>query len=267
MPLPLAVQLYTFRDPARFGGAGIGLDVVTLDAIAASGYLGVETVDVPGGDAAAARRLLGDLGLAVTSSHTWADLSDFAAFGRAAAAIAELGAPRIVVTPRAVATLDGINALVDQVGAAADVAGAHGLRLTYHNHDSEMADVGGTRVIDRLAAGLGDTVDFQIDIYWVVVGGAEPATVIGRLGPRVVSLHLKDGTELPRSAYADEPFVNLPVGTGVVDPDPAIAAAEAQGSVEWLIVEFDHVEGSAIKATRQSLANLTARGLARSRGT
>ena len=50
MPLPLAVQLYTFRDPARFGGAGMGLDVLTLDAIAAAGYLGVETVDVPGGD-------------------------------------------------------------------------------------------------------------------------------------------------------------------------------------------------------------------------
>lgn len=267
MPLPLAVQLYTFRDPVRFGGAGIGLDVVTLDAIAASGFLGVETVDVPGGDATAARRLLGDLGLAVTSSHTWADLADPAAFGRAAAAIAELGAPRVVVTPRALATLDGVSALVDQVGSAAAAAGAHGLRLTYHNHDTEMADLGGTRVIDRLAAGLGDAVDFQVDIYWVVVGGAEPATVIGRLGPRVVSLHLKDGTELPRSAYADEPFVNLPVGTGAVDPGPAIAAAEAQGSVEWLIVEFDHVEGSAITATRQSLANLTARGLARSRGT
>ena len=94
----------------------------------------------------------------------------------------------------------------------------------------------------------------------MVVGGAEPASVIGRLGERVVSLHVKDGIDLPRSAYADEPFVNVPVGTGVVDPGPAIAAAEAQGSVEWLIVEFDHVEGSAITATRQSLANLTARG-------
>ncbi len=266
-PPPLAVQLYTFRDPVRFGGAGMGLDIVTLDAIAASGYLGVETVDVPGGDAVGARRLLADLGLAVTSSHTWADLADPMAFARAAAAIAELGSPRVVVTPRAVATLGGVSALIDQVGTVAGVAATHGLRLTYHNHDTEMTDVDGTSVIDRLAAGLGDAVDFQVDIFWVVVGGADPATVISRLGERVVSLHVKDGIELPRSAYADEPFVNVPVGTGVVDPGPAIAAAEAQGSVEWLIVEFDHVEGSAITATRQSLANLTARGLARSRGT
>ena len=31
-------------------GAGLGLDVLTLDAIAAAGFLGVETVEVPGGD-------------------------------------------------------------------------------------------------------------------------------------------------------------------------------------------------------------------------
>ena len=102
----------------------------------------------------------------------------------------------------------------------AEVASSHGLRLTYHNHDTEMTEVDGTLVIDRLAAGLGDAVDFQVDIFWVVVGGAEPASVIGRLGERVVSLHVKDGIDLPRSAYADEPFVNVPVGTGVVDPAP-----------------------------------------------
>ncbi len=55
MPKPLAVQLYTFRDPARFGGAGLGLDPEGLEAIAAIGYAGVETVDVPGGDPVAAR--------------------------------------------------------------------------------------------------------------------------------------------------------------------------------------------------------------------
>lgn len=265
MPLPLAVQLYTFRDPARFGGAGMGLDVPTLTAIAEAGFLGVETVDVPGGDVTEARRVLGDLDLAVTSSHTWADLADRDAFSRAIEAIAELGAPRVVLAPRAVATLDGVEALIEDVATAARIAAAHGLRIAYHNHDTEMVVVDGTAVIDRIAAGLGEAIDFQVDIFWVVVGGADPATVIDRLGGRVVSLHVKDGVELPRSAYAGEPFVNVPVGTGAVDPGPAIAAAEASVAVEWLIVEFDHVDGSAIDATRQSLDNLAARGLARTR--
>jgi sugar phosphate isomerase/epimerase len=267
VPLPLAVQLYTFSDPARFGGAGMGLDIPTLTAVAEAGYLGVETVDVPGGDPAEARRILADLDLAVTSSHTWGDLADPEAFTRAATAIAELGSRRIVVSPRVAATIGGVGEAVERVGAAADIAQSQGLRLAFHNHTAEMAVVDGSPIIDRLAAGLGDAVDFQVDIFWVHVGGAEPASVIGRLGERVVSLHIKDGIDLPVSAYGDEPFINVPVGTGVVDPGPAIAAAEAHGSVEWLIVEFDHVDGSAIDAVRQSLTNLTARGLARSRVT
>jgi sugar phosphate isomerase/epimerase len=265
MPLPLAVQMYTFRDPARFGGAGMGLDMPTLSAIAASGYLGVETVDVPGADPVAARRALADLDLAVTSSHTWADVADPEEFGRAAGAIAELGSQRIIVSAAGFKTLDAVEATIDRLGAAADVAGTHGLRLGYHNHSAEMTILEGAPVIDHIAAGLGDAIDFQVDIFWVAVGGANPASVISRLGTRVVSLHLKDGVELPHAADDAKPFLNVPVGSGVVDPGPAIAAADALGSVEWLIVEFDHVEGSAIDATRQSLVELTARGLAHSR--
>ena len=69
-----------------------------------------------------------------------------------------------------------------------------------------------TRLIDRLSGALGGAVDIQIDIFWAVVGGADPAEVIGSLGSRVVSLHLKDGITLPPSAYGDAPFVNVPVG-------------------------------------------------------
>lgn len=265
-PLPLAVQLYSFRDPVRFGGAGMGLDVPTLSAIADAGFLGVETVDVPGGDASEARRVLDDLDLAVASSHTWAAIGDREALDRAAASIAELGSSRMIVSPAGFGSVAAVDSVIAKIASAAESAGAHGLRLGVHNHSAEMATLDGVAVIDRLAAGLGDAVDFQVDIFWVTVGGADAAAVIRGLGSRVVSLHLKDGIELPSAADA-EPFVNIPVGSGIVDPAPAIAAAEAQPSVEWLIVEFDHVEGSPIDASRQSLANLVARGLARGRPT
>ena len=263
--LPLAVQLYTFRDPDRYGGAGMGLDVPTLSAIADAGFLGVETVDVPGDDPAAARQVLGDLDLAIASSHTWTDPSDTDAFRRAADALASLGSTRMIVSPRPDEIRDDLGGVIDRLAAAADVATERGLRLGIHTHDAEMAVVEGSRVIDRLIGGLGDAVDVQIDIFWAVVGGADPAEVIETLGPRVVSLHLKDGVDLPLSAFGDATFVNVPVGTGVVDPAPAIAAAEASGSVEWLIVEFDHVVGSPIEATRVSLDNLVTRGLGRAR--
>ena len=76
MPKPLAVQLYTFRDLTRPGAAGLGLDPETLEAIAEIGYLGVETVDVPGGDPVAARRVLEEAGLEIASAHSWASPDD-----------------------------------------------------------------------------------------------------------------------------------------------------------------------------------------------
>lgn len=267
MPLPLAVQLYTFRDPARFGGAGMGLDVPTLTAIAAAGFVGVETVDVPGGDPNAARQVLDDLDLSIASSHTWADVADPDAFARACEALARFGSERIIVSARPVTTPEAVDALADRLVAAAEVAAGHGVRLGYHNHDAEMHLVDGVPVLDRLAARLGDAVDLQLDIFWVVVGGAEPAAVIDRLGSHIVSLHVKDGVDLPSQAYDADPFVNVPVGEGIVDPAAAIAAAERQPSVEWLIAEFDHVDGSPIDAARRSHDLLVQRGLARGRGT
>ena len=264
-PLPLAVQLYTFRDPARFGGAGMGLDMPALTAIAEAGFLGVETVDVPGGDPSEARRVLDDLGLTIASSHTWSEWTDADAFRRATDAVADLGSPRIIVSPSPDDLTDGGAGLVDRLVAAADVAAERGLRLGIHTHDAEMRVVDGQRVIDRLSGALGDAVDIQIDTFWAVVGGADPAEVIRGLGPRVVSLHLKDGITLPPSAYGDTPFVNVPVGSGSVDPASSVAAAEAVGSVEWLVVEFDHVDGSAVDATRESLEYLVSRGLGRGR--
>ncbi len=266
MTLPLAVQLYTFRDPVRFGGAGMGLDVPTLTRIAAAGYLGVETVDVPGGDPAAARQVLADLDLAIASSHTWASAADPDSVSRAAEALAEFGSTRMIVSNEPVTTVSEIDALADRLAAAAEVAAGHGLRFGYHNHDTELHDVDGTPVLDRLARRLGDAIDLQLDLFWVAVGGDVPSAVVERLGERIVSLHVKDGVELPTTAYGAGPFVNVPALEGIVELEPAIVAAERQPSVEWLIVEYDHVDGAAIDAVRRSHDHLIERGLARGRG-
>ena len=266
MALPLAVQLYTFRDPERFGGAGMGLDVPVLSQIAAAGFLGVETVDVPGGDPVVARGVLDDLGLAIASSHTWAEVSDPDAVARAAADLAELGSGRMIFSAPPSRTLAEVEALADRLAAAAEVAAAHGLRVGYHNHDTELHGVDGTPVLDRLVTQLGDAIDLQVDLFWVAVGGATPSAVVERFGKRVVSLHIKDGIELPETAYGAGPFVNVPFGEGIVELEPAIVVAQGQPWVEWLIVEFDHVDGAPIDAVRRSHDHRLERGLARGRG-
>ncbi len=139
--------------------------------------------------------------------------------------------------------------------------------MAHHNHDAEMRPVDGVPAYRRMLDRLDPAVALQLDIFWVTVGGADPARVIAELGDRLVSLHVKDGVVLPTRAYGAEAFVNVPVGDGVVDVAGAVAAAEALPGIAWLIVEFDHVDGSPMAAARQSHDNLVARGLARGRAT
>ena len=262
MPKPLAVQLYTFRDATRPGAAGHGLDRETFEAIARIGYLGVETVGVPGGDPDVARRAFEDAGLVVASSHGSTDPADLEAFERASAAIATMGSTKIIVSGGPFPSVGDVDAFADRMNAAAGVAGRHGLTLGYHNHSSEMGTLDGVPTYRRLADRFDPVVAFQVDIFWVVVGSADPTTVIETLGDRVVSLHVKDGETLPSSA-SGEPFVNVAVGSGVVDIGSAIATADALPGVEWLIVEFDYADGSPIAAVEGSYTYLTTHGLAR----
>ena len=262
MPKPLAVQLYTFRDTTRPGAAGLGLDRGLLETIAGMGYLGVETVDVPGGDADLARHAIEDAGLRVASSHTWSDPADADAFERASAGIAAIGSSRIIVSGGPFATVDEVEAFADQLNAAALVAGRHGLTLGYHNHSAEMHALEGVPAYRRLRDRVDPAVAFQVDIFWVVVGGADPTTVIDDLGDRVVSLHVKDGVTLPSAASA-EPFVNVAVGQGVVDIASAVTAADRHPGIDWLIVEFDYCDGPPLEAVRQSHEYLMTNGLGR----
>ena len=224
MPKPLATQLYTFRDTTKPGIEGMGLDPATLAAIAEIGFLGVETVDVPGGDPVAARRAIEAAGLQVASSHTWTRLDDLEAFDRASAAIAELGSSSIILSGSGFDSVELVDAFADRLNLASEVAGRHGLALGYHNHSAEMRPVDGVPVYRRLLERVDPAVAFQVDIFWVQVGGLAPGPVITELGDRVVSLHVKDGITLPSDAGA-EPFVNVAVGQGVIDVAGAVEAA------------------------------------------
>ena len=123
--------------------------------------------------------MLDDLGLRVASSHAWADPADLDTVAAAADAFAELGSPRMILTPRPPIDSAAAVGVCDQLVAAAEVASRSGVRLGYHNHDTELRSVDGVQVIDRMATRVGDAIDFQVDIFWVVVGGADPARSSG----------------------------------------------------------------------------------------
>lgn len=248
---PVAVQLYSFGRVADRDWPAI------FERIAAIGITGLETVDVPGGDAAKARRWAADAGLTIASAHTHAapgtiadDLD--ARIGR----ISDLGVATVYtpsLTPADLAdagTIGRTAAYLDEVGV---LAAGHGVTFGVHNHEHEMAEIEGQRAYRWLLARMDPAVVWEVDCYWATTGGVAPADLISELDGRVRAIHVKDGT-----GGREEP--NVALGDGDVDIVGSMAAAATSSSVAWAIIEFDTCATDVLAAVVRSysyLASLT----------
>jgi len=125
----------------------------------------------------------------------------------------------------------------------------NGIFFCYHNHNWEFAEFEGVKGIHRLCE-LTDPeyVKLCVDVYWVTIGGEDPAEFIRRYKDRAVYFHFKDG--------APGSFSEL--GKGVVDIPRALEAA-LYCSPEWIVVEQDRTDKDpfiSIKESREYLKGL-----------
>ena len=147
-----------------------------------------------------------------------------------------------------------IPAALAAMNRAAELAHNAGMRFYYHNHCFEFAGTPGQRVFDRIVNDCSPKVMLECDVFWLAIGGQDPAAIIKQLGKRVLSLHLKDvakGTavyykesEVPRTAFKE-------AGNGTVDFKAVLAAAKKAG-VKHFFVEQDQTPGDPLASIRQS---------------
>jgi sugar phosphate isomerase/epimerase len=118
-----------------------------------------------------------------------------------------------------------------------------GLRFLYHVHGYEFQQGPDGTLFDALAkqtdAGV---VDFQMDVFWVVHGGANPVELFAKYPTRFASTHLKDmrkGTKVgePTGSAPDDTSVAL--GEGMVDIAGVLRAANKAG-VKMHFIEDEH---------------------------
>ena len=247
MTARLGIALYTLRGECERDLEG------TLRVVAGMGYEGVEPHDLFGNDPRAVRELLDELGLVVTSRHAGLD-AIVGGLDELAEELTALGSDRLVLSwvapPESAAEAEHV---AQRIGAAGERARAAGLRFGFHNHDGELRPLeDGRTMLDRLLD-LDDELFFEIDLGWAWFAGVEPERLVERLAPRVPIVHVKD---LARDA--SRRFV--PVGDGDVGYADVLPAIRGQG-VEWMLVEQDETNGSALDAARRSLdAVLALRG-------
>ncbi len=243
---PLAIQLYSLRDAFAAQGAR-----PILTRLAEIGYAGAEYFG--GLDATETVALCQELNLKITSAHLPPPVGDQES---ATLKTAEtLGIQRIVVPwidQEKFTTVDGIQEVCELLNQANEVARRNGFELGYHNHWGELAVVDGRPALERMLDQLDPTVFFEVDAYWVKVGGQDPVAIVQALGSRVPLLHVKDGPADGREAAM------LAVGQGNLDYAAIIGAASA---ADWLIVELDRCATDMLTAVEQSYQYLTEKGL------
>ena len=244
---PAALQLYTVREQLATDRAGI------LKRIAGYGYGAVEPFGITD-DPQGLRADLDAAGLSVCSAHS-------APVGEKAGAVIDaartLGADTVIVPflpPPRFADADSVRGVAAELNEASARLAGEGMRLGYHNHDFELsALIGGTPALEVLADQLDDAVLLEVDTYWAAVGGQDVPALLGRLGDRVRYLHVKDGPVVNR-----EDFMTA-VGSGRM---PVAEILAASPSATWHVVELDRCATDMMTAVGDSLAWLTAQGLA-----
>ena len=226
----IGIQLYSVRDLMQRDMPG------TLARIAEIGYKDVEFAGYFGRTAADVRQLLERNGLGSPSTHVgftglgpdWEKALDFAAsVGHTFATV-----PWIDEKDRK--TLADWRRHAADFNKAAERARARGLRFAYHNHDFEFKTVEGVVPYDLLLRETDPAlVSFEMDVYWVTEGGADPKAYLRQHPDRFAMLHIKDSAGPPKHEQVD-------VGAGTIDFASILRLdAEQKHAVKHVFVEAD----------------------------
>jgi sugar phosphate isomerase/epimerase len=128
-----------------------------------------------------------------------------------------------------------------------------GLRFLYHNHAWEFRPIEGQAPIHTMIAALdSELVQLCPDIYWVQVGGMQPADFISGYRDLIPFYHFKDG-------FGGDQFREFrELGQGNVDISVALKAALATDPA-WIVIEQDRSSlepGESARVSREYLKSL-----------
>lgn len=244
---PISIQLYSVRDAAAQDFPG------TLRSIADIGYKGVEFAGLHGHNPKDIAKLVADLGMKASSSHTGLPTPE--SVNEIVDTESALGNTRIIsgFGPDDFKTVDAVKQAAEKFNIAADLLKPHGMTFGFHNHWWEFAKLDGKYIYDILLAEAPGAFS-ELDVYWCKFGKADPVEVVGKNKSRLPLLHIKDGM------LEEGKYVHTAVGSGLLDM-PAIIGAADPNVLQWLIVELDACETDMMEAVRKSYEYLKSSGL------
>ncbi len=249
----IGVQLWSVREDMKQDPEG------TIKAIGEMGYKFIEAAGYGDGkfydmEPAAFQQLVEDNGMKFLASHTGQDLPSeenwdetMAWWDQAIEAHAAAGVEYIVqpwMGNAGYESLEGLKSFCNYFNAVGEKCNAKGIRFGYHNHAGEFEELEGEIIYDFMLQNTDpEKVMFQMDLYWVVEGNADPVDYINKYPGRFELWHVKDEAEVGAS--------------GNIDFERIFQYTEESG-MEYIIVEvekYNYEPLESIRISREYLQN------------
>lgn len=247
------IQLYTLKEEMAKDPKGV------LKHLASVGYKQVESFEGAQGmfwgmKPTEFRDYIESLGMTLVSSH----VNIYENFEEKAAQAAEAGMKYLIcpwVGPQE--SIEDFRKIANDFNKAGEICKQHNLRFAYHNHAYSFEELEGQLpqkvMMDNTDPEL---VWYEMDIYWVVMGGADPQQWLKDYPNRWTLCHVKDRR---KDATAEETHASTMVGQGSIDYVPIIKTAKEVG-MEYFIVEqeefIEHPPKEAVKISAEYLNKL-----------
>jgi sugar phosphate isomerase/epimerase len=231
------LQLYTLRDDLPKDPKGILKQVASFGYSQIEGYEGDQGMFWNMGHTAF-KSYLDDLGLYMVSSHCNINEN----FEEKAEQAAEIGMEYLIcpwIGPQK--SVDDWKKVVDLFNKCGETCKQNGIGFAYHNHEYTFKEIEGIMPQDYLMDNVDpDLVDFELDIYWVVTGGADPVAYLKKYPNRFRLCHVKDRK---KGVGPDEREASCDLGTGSIN-FPEVLKVASENGMEYYILEQELYENS-----------------------
>jgi sugar phosphate isomerase/epimerase len=231
------IQLYTLRDIFPQDPKGVLKQIADMGYTQIEGYEGDQGI-FWGMSHTEWKAYLDSLGLTMVSTHCNIE-KDFA---EKAVQAGEIGM-KYLISPweGPQKSIDDFKKIAEKFNEKGRICKENGLRFAYHNHGYSFQELDGQIPQDVMMDNTDPAiVDYEMDIYWVVTGGADPIAYLNKYPDRWRLCHVKD-REKGIAAEVEDASVDL--GTGQIDFPSILKVAKEKG-MEYYIVEQERYENS-----------------------
>ncbi len=235
----IGLQLYTVREDIKKDLVG------TLKKVAAIGYKNLELAGYGNGkfygkSPEEFKKITGDLGMTVKSSHTGVSneridkiIDDALELGLEYVVMPSLGRNKRE-------SVDDYKRIADLFNSFGEKFNKAGLKFGYHNHAFEFEKIDGQIPYDILLKNTDkDLVGFEMDLFWIKKGGHDPMEYFRKYPGRFKLWHVKDMD--PASGKFTE------VGSGNIDFKTIFVNRDLAG-MQYYFVELDRAARPALES-------------------